>query len=177
MPRPPDTPPRRSRPNLDIDGDLAASVSLVEIDDRLGHLTELIRAVDHRGEFAVLNHLLESNEVFAVHRRDEGSQLLSYEEGHHLCPDLSICATEPPPIALASGDDKGAFRSKDESQAPQCRVPTYVDNHMEAVVTIREIRCLVDVSERRDLAHRYNVLVVPTTFAVAPDGRVLARLV
>jgi hypothetical protein len=35
----------------------------------------------------------------------------------------------------------------------------------------------IDVSSRRDLAHRYNVVVVPTTFAVAANGRVLARLV
>lgn len=34
----------------------------------------------------------------------------------------------------------------------------------------------VDISSRRDLAHRYNVVVVPTTFAVGADGRVLARL-
>lgn len=34
----------------------------------------------------------------------------------------------------------------------------------------------IDVSARRDLAHRYNVVVVPTTFAVAANGRVLARL-
>jgi thiol-disulfide isomerase/thioredoxin len=34
----------------------------------------------------------------------------------------------------------------------------------------------VDVSSRRDLADRYNVLIVPTTFAVGGDGRVLARL-
>ncbi|CAN5192990.1 hypothetical protein BH20ACT22_BH20ACT22_03390 [soil metagenome] len=34
----------------------------------------------------------------------------------------------------------------------------------------------VDISSRPDLAHRYNVVVVPTTFAVGADGRVLARL-
>jgi hypothetical protein len=34
----------------------------------------------------------------------------------------------------------------------------------------------VDVSRRPDLAHRYRVLVVPTAFRVASDGRVLERL-
>ncbi|HEX9342831.1 MAG TPA: DUF4395 family protein [Actinomycetota bacterium] len=35
---------------------------------------------------------------------------------------------------------------------------------------------LVDVSQRPDLARRYHVTVVPTAFAVAPDGTVLERL-
>jgi Domain of unknown function (DUF4395) len=35
---------------------------------------------------------------------------------------------------------------------------------------------LVDVSRRPDLARRYHVTLVPTAFAVAPDGRVLERL-
>jgi Domain of unknown function (DUF4395) len=34
----------------------------------------------------------------------------------------------------------------------------------------------VDVSERPELARRYHVAVVPTAFAVAPDGTVLERL-
>jgi len=35
---------------------------------------------------------------------------------------------------------------------------------------------LVDVSKRPDLARRYHVTVVPTAFAVAPDGTVLERI-
>jgi hypothetical protein len=35
---------------------------------------------------------------------------------------------------------------------------------------------LVDVSKRPELARRYHVTVVPTAFAVAPDGTVLERL-
>ncbi len=35
----------------------------------------------------------------------------------------------------------------------------------------------VDVSQRRDLAERYGVTLVPLAVAVAPDGRVLERLV
>jgi thioredoxin-like negative regulator of GroEL len=34
----------------------------------------------------------------------------------------------------------------------------------------------VDVSKRPDLAHKYQVSVVPTALSVGPDGVVLARL-
>jgi hypothetical protein len=36
---------------------------------------------------------------------------------------------------------------------------------------------LVDVSKRSDLAHKYNVGVVPLALEVAPDGKVLQRIV
>jgi hypothetical protein len=35
---------------------------------------------------------------------------------------------------------------------------------------------VVDVSQRRDLAHKYGVAIVPTAVAVGADGRVLERL-
>ena len=35
---------------------------------------------------------------------------------------------------------------------------------------------LVDISKRRDLAHKYHVSIVPAAYEVAGDGRVVARL-
>jgi len=35
----------------------------------------------------------------------------------------------------------------------------------------------VDVSKRRELAHKYNISVVPAAFTVSHDGRVVSRLV
>jgi hypothetical protein len=35
---------------------------------------------------------------------------------------------------------------------------------------------LIDISERRDLAHKYNVSIVPAAYQVDTSGRVVARL-
>jgi hypothetical protein len=64
---------------LDGDHDLSSGVSLFQMTDGLGDLTERIRRVDDRRDLAALDQVLEHDQVLALRLRDERAQLLAHE--------------------------------------------------------------------------------------------------
>jgi len=66
-------------PVSDGDDDLSSGVPLFQIPDGFGGLAQRVRLIDDRRDLAVLDELLEHDQVLAVLLRDERAQLLAHE--------------------------------------------------------------------------------------------------
>src|SRR5919198_3823393 len=91
---------------LDGDDEFASRAPVEQVADRRSDLAERIGAVDGRCEPARVDELSERHQVFGVLRGDEGAELLADERGQQERADLTIDATEPASIGLASDDDE-----------------------------------------------------------------------
>ena len=95
-----------SAARLDGDDEFASRAPVEQVADRRGDLAERIGAVDGRCELARVDELSERHQVFGVLRGDECAELLADERGQQERADLTIDATEPASIGLASDDDE-----------------------------------------------------------------------
>src|SRR5215210_6860485 len=77
------------------DDDLASSVSLSHMADRLGGFAQRVRPVDDRCDLAGLDELLEDYQVLELRRHEKWPQCVAHEPVQHVRADHATTAREP----------------------------------------------------------------------------------
>src|SRR5215203_7083399 len=125
------------------DDDLSSGVSLFQITDGLGDLTQRVYPIDDGCDLTGLDELLEDEHVLVVLLIDERAQLLAHERRQYHRPQLAIGASEPPSSPFASNDDEDPLGGEGAPKACQRRVPADVEDHIVALITLSEVLSLV----------------------------------
>jgi hypothetical protein len=107
--------------------------------DGRGGLAERVGPVDGGCHLAGLDELADGDQVFGVLRRDEGAELLVDERRQQLRPELTVNATEPASVGLASDDDEPSPRSECAAEARQPTVASDVEDDVVAVPAVSEV--------------------------------------